>query len=243
MTKTRLDKLLAQSANVSRKDARGCLRAGRVSVDGKTERDAGRLIDTEANNVELNGEKLDLRAHRHIMLHKPAGLVTAAEDARLETVMELLPPTLAARGCMPVGRLDRDAEGLLLLTTDGRLAHRLLSPRRHVDKAYFVRVEKPLDEADVAAFAEGLELSDFTALPARLAIGESPFEAEVTLREGKFHQVKRMFAAQGKPVAYLKRVQFGSLALDDTLAPGAWRELTEDEIAKLYADAEGSSDA
>ena len=154
--------------------------------------------------------------------------------------MDLLPPVYAAIGCMPVGRLDKDTTGLLLLTCDGEMNHRLLAPGRHVDKTYLAEVDGPLTEVEVGAFARGLTLSDFTAAPAQLEIlssGERSL-ARVTVHEGKFHQVKRMFSAVGREVTQLHRERFGSLRLDEALAPGAWRELTEEELRALRQDAQ-----
>ena len=175
------------------------------------------------------------------MLHKPAGVLTATEDRKQPTVLDLLPPELRRIGLAPVGRLDKDTEGLLLLTNDGELAHRLLSPKYHVDKRYLARVDGELSAADAEAFARGMTLGDgleclpagLECLPAGLEL-LSPQEALVTLREGKFHQVKRMLAARGAPVLYLKRLSMGPLTLDDSLAAGAYRLLRAEEISALY---------
>ena len=168
------------------------------------------------------------------MLHKPAGLVSATEDPRQPTVLELLPQHLRRVGLFPAGRLDKDTEGLLLLTNDGPLAHRLLAPRNHVDKTYFVRVDGELDGADAAAFAAGMMLEDGLAcLPAGLEVLEQPDTALVTLHEGKYHQIKRMLAARGKPVVYLKRLTMGPLMLDPALERGEWRPLSAEEVAAL----------
>ena len=231
----RLDKLLTHLGVASRSGVRAALKAGRVRVGQAVVKDAGFQVD-ELSEVMLDGQRLDTRLTRHLMLYKPAGVLTAKEDARQKTVMEQLPPVYTALGCMPVGRLDKDTTGLLLLTTDGELAHRLLSPERHVDKTYVAAVDGRLEESDVNAFAAGIALNDFTCLPAKLEI-LSPDMARVTVREGKFHQVKRMFGAVGKPVTELHRERFGPLALDPALRPGAYRELTEDEIAALYTAA------
>ena len=231
----RLDKLLSRLNVASRSACREVLRAGRVKIDGETARDPAVSVPPGAE-VTLDGQRLDTRMDRFIMLNKPSGVLTAREDGRQETVMDLLPPVYERLSCMPVGRLDRDTTGLLLLTTDGELAHRLLSPARHVDKVYEARVEGMLDAGDVSAFAAGIPLKDFTALPALLEIIASD-RARVTVREGKYHQVKRMFGAVGKPVLELRRISFGPLALDETLAPGEYRELTREEEAALYAAA------
>ena len=167
------------------------------------------------------------------MLHKPAGVLSAVEDRRQKTVLDLLPEELQKRGLSPVGRLDKDTEGLLLLTNDGELTHHLLSPRHHVDKVYYARVEGELEQADCEAFAAGMTLGDgLECMPAGLKI-LSPDEALVTLQEGKFHQVKRMLAARGKPVVYLKRLSMGPLQLDEVLQPGEFRHLTEEETDSL----------
>ncbi len=228
----RLDKLLSNLGVASRAECRRLLRAGRVRVAGECWRDGARNVP-EGAEICMDGVPLDTRTVRHLMLNKPAGVLTATEDGKQATVMELLPALYRACGCMPVGRLDKDTTGLLLLTTDGTLAHRLIAPERHVDKVYEAEVEGALEEADIAAFAQGIPLKDFTALPARLEI-LGPGRGRVTVREGKYHQVKRMFGARGKPVLRLHRTAFGPLALDAGLAPGEYRELTEKEIAALY---------
>ena len=228
----RLDKLLSNLGVASRAECRRLLRAGRVRVAGECWRDGARNVP-EGAEICMDGVPLDTRTVRHLMLNKPAGVLTATEDGKQATVMELLPALYRACGCMPVGRLDKDTTGLLLLTTDGTLAHRLIAPERHVDKVYEAEVEGALEEADIAAFAQGIPLKDFTALPARLEI-LGPGRGRVTVREGKYNQVKRMFGARGKPVLRLHRTAFGPLALDAGLAPGKYRELTEKEIAALY---------
>ncbi len=231
----RLDKLLTHLGVASRSGVRDILKAGRVRVNGAAVKDAAFQVNEDAD-IALDGQRLDTRLSRHIMLHKPAGVLTAKEDHRQKTVMDLLPPLYTALGCMPVGRLDKDTTGLLILTTDGELAHRLISPDRHVNKVYEAQVDGTLTEADVEAFAAGIPLKDFTALPAKLEI-LAPGLCRVTVREGKFHQVRRMFGAVGKPVLELRRLSFGPLPLDEALAPGEYRELTETEIAALYAAA------
>ena len=229
----RLDKFLALEGRCTRSGAKEWLRRGRVTVNGAPARDGAAAVDPEKDEIALDGEAIIYRREMHVMLNKPAGVLTAANDPRRETVLDLLPPAYRACGCMPVGRLDKDTTGLLLLTTDGTLAHRLIAPERHVDKVYEAEVEGALEEADIAAFAQGIPLKDFTALPARLEI-LGPGRGRVTVREGKYHQVKRMFGARGKPVLRLHRTAFGPLALDAGLAPGKYRELTEKEIAALY---------
>ena len=228
----RLDKLLSRLGAVRRSECRALVKAGRILVNGTPPHGPETAV-AAGDSITLDGKELDTRLERHVMLHKPGGVLTAAEDRRQKTVMDLLPPAYAALGCMPAGRLDKDTTGLLLLTTDGELAHRLLSPARHVEKTYIARVGGALDAEDVSAFGAGLALGDFTALPARLEI-LAPDTARVTVREGKYHQIKRMFLARGKPVTALERTAFGPLTLDAELAPGEWRELTEEERAALY---------
>ena len=229
----RLDRILANTGRWSRKEARELIRAGRVTVDGQRARAPEEKCDPSAA-LAVDGEAVSGERLVYLMLHKPAGLVSATEDPRQPTVLSLLPDHLQRVGLFPAGRLDRDTEGLLLLTNDGPLAHRLLSPRRHVDKTYFVRVEGVLDRADETAFAAGMTLADgLVCLPAGLEVLEEPDTAIVTLREGKYHQIKRMLAARGKPVAYLKRLTMGPLSLDPALEKGAWRPLTPEELAAL----------
>ena len=232
----RTDRWLTALGVCSRSEAKVLIRQGRVEVDARPVRDGAETAETELSTLRVEGRTVDGRILRHVMLNKPAGLLTAARDRRQPTVMDLLPPVYGSIGCMPVGRLDKDTTGLLVLTCDGELNHRLLSPGRHVDKVYEARVTGRLGETEVRAFAEGLRLQDFTALPAQLCVlsaeeGES--RARVTVREGKFHQIKRMFAATGHEVTALRRLRFGPLELDGSLAEGAWRELTETEVSAL----------
>ena len=228
----RLDKALSL-AGYTRSEAKALIARGRVCVAGETVRDSGKNV--QLCDVTLDGSPIDARQELYLMLHKPAGVVTATEDKRLPTVVSLLPESYRRRKIGPVGRLDRDVTGLVLLTTDGQLAHRLISPRWKAEKQYRARCEGALDANDIAAFAAGLMLSDFTAAPAVLKIletGETSL-ADVILTEGKFHQVKRMFAAVGHPLISLQRLRIGCVTLDESLAPGEFRLLTEQEIAGL----------
>lgn len=230
----RLDKILAGTGRWSRREVRDLVRAGRVTADGAVVRAADEKYEREGLDLQVDGERVLAPRYTYLMLHKPAGLVSATEDPRQPTVLELLPGYLCNIGLFPAGRLDKDTEGLLLLTNDGDLAHALLSPRRHVDKVYLVHVDGVLDEHDVKAFEEGMTLADgLVCLPAGLELSEEPGVGLVTLREGKYHQVKRMLAARGKPVVYLKRLTMGPLILDEALAAGEWRELTEEELGEL----------
>lgn len=228
----RLDKLISM-AGYSRSEAKQLISRGRVQLGGAAVRDSG--MNAAPEDVLLDGRPLLVETELYLMLHKPAGVVTATEDKRLPTVVSLLPAELQRRKIGPVGRLDRDVTGLVLLTTDGQLAHRLISPRWKAEKLYRAECEGALDADDVAAFAAGLVLSDFTAQPARLDIlstGASSI-ADVTLTEGKFHQVKRMFAAVGHPLIRLERLRIGCVSLDPALASGQFRRLTPQEVEGL----------
>ena len=234
MAQERLDKLLSSTGRWSRREAKTLVKEGRVLVDGVPAGSAEDKVDPSASEILVDGEDLGYRAYTYVMLHKPAGVLSATEDSRQRTVLDLLSPSLRRQGLFPVGRLDRDTEGLLLLTNDGELAHRLLAPRHHVDKIYFVRVDGELDGADAAAFAAGMMLEDGLAcLPAGLEVLEQPDTALGTLHEGKYHQIKRMLAARGKPVVYLKRLTMGPLMLDPALERGEWRPLSAEEVAAL----------
>lgn len=226
----RLDRMLSALNVCTRSECRKMLRA--VTVNGNSVKDPGMNV-TEQDEICLRGKKLDTRLSRCLMLNKPSGVLTADEDHRCSTVMDILPPVYRSLGCMPVGRLDKDTTGLLLLTTDGQLAHRLISPKNEIAKVYVAAVDGKLDTADVQAFAAGIPLKDFTALPAKLEILEEVV-GRVTVFEGKYHQVKRMFGARGKPVVTLRRLSFGPLGLDEGLAEGEFRELTREEIQLLY---------
>ncbi|MBQ6950478.1 MAG: rRNA pseudouridine synthase [Clostridia bacterium] len=228
----RLDKLLSNLGYSSRSQCREMIKKGRVQVDGAVCRDIAMHVKDDAR-IELDGKEIDTRTRRHLMLYKPSGILTAAEDKNQKTVMDILPGMYTSLGCMPVGRLDKDTTGLLLLTTDGDLAHRLISPRHHVDKVYFARVDGEMTEEDERAFSDGIELKDFTAMPAKLEKIENTLY-RVTVQEGKYHQVKRMFGARGRKVLALHRFSFGSLVLDKDMQPGDYRELTEKETAALY---------
>lgn len=230
----RLDKLLAGTGKWSRREVKALVRQGLVRVDGRLAASAEDKLDPAAAIITVAGETISLRRFTYVMLHKPAGVLTATEDRKQPTVLDLLPPELRRIGLAPVGRLDKDTEGLLLLTNDGELAHRLLSPKYHVDKRYLARVDGELSAADTEAFARGMTLGDgLECLPAGLEVLPDRV-CIVTLREGKFHQVKRMLAARGAPVLYLKRLSMGPLTLDDSLAAGAYRLLRAEEISALY---------
>ena len=229
----RLDKVLAATGRWSRREVKLLVKQGQVRVNGAAASSAEEKLDPETAVITVGGQTVVLQKHTYIMLHKPAGVLSATEDSRQKTVLELLPPELRRRGLSPVGRLDKDTEGLLLLTDDGELAHRLLSPKYHVDKRYYAEVDGLLGPADADAFAKGMTLDDgLVCLPAGLELCGSG-ACIVTLQEGKFHQVKRMLAFRGAPVRYLKRLAMGPLTLDPSLETGAFRELTAAEVSAL----------
>lgn len=230
----RLDKLLAATGRWSRREAKGLIREGRVMVDGIPAGSGEEKADPDCSQILVDGMLLGYQKYTYIMLHKPAGVLTATEDKRQETVLDLLAPELRRQGLSPVGRLDKDTEGLLLLTNDGALAHRLLAPKSHVDKVYYARLDHPLGPGDQAAFAKGITLEDgLVCMPAGLEILGDGREVLVTLHEGKFHQIKRMVASRGAAVCYLKRLSMGALSLDPALGPEEYRPLTEEEVIKI----------
>lgn len=237
----RIDKLLGATGRWSRREVKELVRQGRVLADGRAVRKPEEKADPTSVRLTVDGEAVDCSPFVYVMLHKPAGLLSATEDRDQPTVLDLLPPELKKRGLFPVGRLDKDTTGLLLLTDDGALAHRLLSPRKHVDKVYRARVDGVVDASDVETLAAGMTLGDGTVcLPAGLEPLEDGSVCLVTLREGKYHQVKRMLAARGKPVLALHRLSMGPLTLDKGLKPGKWRFLTAQERAELCVSEEAT---
>lgn len=239
MAGIRLDKYLADAGAGTRSQVKEKIRKGKVTVNGMPAKKPEQKIDLGTDLVEMEGDRIAFQKNRYYMLNKPGGCISATEDASGQTVLELLPAALR-RGLFPVGRLDKDTEGLLILTDDGPLAHRLLSPKKHVEKTYYARVEGSMGQEDVEAFAAGMDIGDEKpALPARLQLcGEKDGISEVlvTVSEGRYHQVKRMVAARGCRVAYLKRLSMGPLSLDEQLAPGQYRELTKEEMRLLGID-------
>lgn len=248
----RLDKYLAQMGAGTRSEIKKAIRAGRVTVNGVKASDPAAHVRTagtgerkkagdtpmpepEADEVCLDGVRIAYEQYVYYMMNKPAGVISATEDPGQRTVLDLMDGQLR-KGLFPVGRLDRDTEGLLLITNDGELAHRLLSPKHHVDKVYFARLDGPVGEAERRMFAEGLKVDEtLTAMPALLEIPEAADEVKVTIREGKYHQIKRMFEAVGREVLYLKRLSMGPLALDESLPAGAYRRLTEQEESAIIS--------
>ena len=234
----RLDKFLVEMKKGSRSEVKKLIKSGRVTVDGQTVREPEQKFDPERAQISLDGQTVSYASFEYFMLNKPQGVVSATEDRRFQTVVDLI-DTARRKELFPAGRLDIDTEGLLLITNDGQLAHQLLSPKKHVDKVYFARVEGILPSDVKEQFAKGLTLDgEVKTLPARLELlKEGPVsEVRLTIHEGKFHQVKRMFEAVGCHVVYLKRLSMGSLVLDETLAPGEYRRLTDDELRALKGE-------
>ena len=232
----RLDKYLCETGFGTRSQVKDLLKKGQVMVNGEVVKKPELKINETTDQILCQGEKASYQKNIYLMLHKPAGVVSATEDNREKTVLDLLRPEDRKNGLFPVGRLDKDTEGLLLLTDDGELAHRLLSPKKHVDKTYYAKIDGQVTEEHVKQFREGLDIGDEKkTLPAVLTILLSGpvSEIEVTIHEGRFHQIKRMFEAVGCKVTYLKRLSMGSLVLDETLPPEEYRPLTEAELEGL----------
>ncbi len=233
----RVDKILSNLGYGSRKEIKAMVKKGMVTIDGEVIKDSGLQIDPLESSIIVNGEEVFYRKYIYLMMNKPESVVSATFDKYDETVVDLLHPDHRVFDPFPVGRLDKDTVGLLLLTNDGELNHRLISPKWHVDKVYYAHINSLVDEGDIEAFKKGVVLEDgYKCLPGALTILEaSPEESkiELTIQEGKFHQVKRMFEARNKKVTYLKRISFGGLTLDEDLEEGEYRELTEEELKRL----------
>jgi len=241
----RLDKLVAELTGMTRSQARDAIVKGRVCVNGEVKKTTAEQVKEDSDVLTLDGEKLTFQKFVYYMLNKPAGTVSATQDRDAKTVLSLLTAEdKKRRNLFPVGRLDKDTEGLLFLTDDGMLSHQLISPKKHADKLYFAKLARDITDDDIKVFASGMKVDEeLTAMPAVLRrlsdtelagfLPEGGFGAAVTLQEGKFHQVKRMFAATGNEVLYLKRMAMGGVYLDETLAPGEYRELRSDELQTL----------
>lgn len=231
----RLDKYLADMGMGTRSELKKAIRGGRVSIDGVLAKKPEEKVDPDKQVVCFDGKEIQYQVMEYYMLHKPAGVVSATKDVKEKTVIDLIQGT-KRKDLFPVGRLDKDTEGLLLITNDGDLAHRLLAPGKHVDKTYYARIEGRVTTEDVEAFERGLNIGDDDlTMPAKLEIVSTGEESEikVTIQEGRYHQIKRMFEAVGKKVVYLKRLSMGSLKLDETLEKGAYRLLTDEELDNL----------
>jgi len=232
----RLDKFLANMLPLSRKEVNVLVKNGRVLVNGNVQKRADGHIIPETDVITLDGERILYAEYLYLMLNKPKGYVSATEDKKYKTVLDLVPEEFSHYELFPVGRLDIDTEGLLILTNDGQLAHEMLSPKKHVDKVYYAEIDDEVTGEDILAFRKGVTLDDgYHTMPGELVILKSSdiSKIELTIKEGKFHQVKRMFEAIGKHVIYLKRIKMGDVPLDETLALGEIRPLSEDEVAIL----------
>lgn len=234
--KERLDKILSNLGYGSRKDVKGLAKSGSIEVDGKIVRDSSLKIDPYNSVLKIKGEVVEYREFIYLMMNKPQGVISSTDDFRDKTVIDLISDQYKAFNPFPVGRLDKDTEGLMVLTNDGQLSHRVLSPKKHVEKLYYAEVEGEVTEEDKELFSEGIVLDDgYKTLPAKLEIISSDNISKIylTIKEGKFHQVKRMFLSVGKKVIYLKRMAIGGLRLDESLALGEYRELTSEEVLLL----------
>ncbi|TMN21216.1 pseudouridine synthase [Lentibacillus cibarius] len=232
----RLDKLLANMGHGSRKDVKALVKKKKVAVNGEITKDTGFQLDPEKDMVTVNGEMVQYRKYIYLMMNKPPGYVSATVDDREKTVIDLLPNDYQIFSPFPVGRLDKDTEGLLLVTNDGELAHQLTSPKKNIEKTYYAEINGRITDVDKEKFADGIVLDDgYKTKPAVLTILQAGVisEAEITVTEGKYHQVKRMVEATGKRVRFLKRLRMGNLRLDPDLKPGAFRELTSVEVDML----------
>ena len=235
----RLDKFLVACVVGSRTEVKNLLKAGRVTVNGKKEKSAKLQIDEERDEIRFDGQVLEYEEFVYYMMNKPQGVISATEDPKHKTVLDLLDDYARAKEVFPVGRLDIDTHGLLLLTNDGKLAHALLSPKRHVDKTYLAQVDGIMTDEDIETFAKGIPLKDFTCQPARLELVSIDPEknqslVSVTIAEGKFHQVKRMVTYCDKEVLDLQRLTMGTLTLDEDLRRGEWRRLSKEELKGLF---------
>ena len=231
--KMRVDKLLSNVGVASRAELKKYCKQGLISVNGKVINNPGVQVDSESDDIRFNGEKIVYREFVYIMLNKPDGYISATFDKYDPIVLDLIDQSYLVFEPFPVGRLDKDTEGLLVLTNDGQLAHRVLSPKKHVPKTYYAKIQGKVTEEDILAFEKGVILDDgYETMPSQLKILKSDdmSEIELTIHEGKFHQVKRMFESVGKKVVWLKRLSMGKLKLDESLGLGEYRELTEEEV-------------
>lgn len=238
MAKTRIDKFISDSGIASRRECAIAAKRGQLLIDGEPCRDASRHIDPERQSVVYMGRSVTYRKYTYVMLNKPDGYVSATEDSRLPVVTELLPKELRKIELFPVGRLDRDTVGLMILTNNGQLAHTLLSPKHHVEKCYFFRCAEPLAQGIEEKFLMGVTLADgYECKSAQIEPSPDRCSGRITLTEGKYHQIKRMIAASGNRVTYLERVSFAGLSLDCSLCRGEWRYLTDTECNMLESAA------
>lgn len=230
----RLDKFLSAQLGITRSEAKELIKRRVVTVGGTVAKLFDMKIDPEKDVVCSEGKEVTYRKHIYIMMNKPQGVVCSTKDGESKTVLELLPDSIRREGLFPAGRLDKDTEGFVFITDDGVLAHNILSPKHHVDKTYFAKLETPATEDDIKAFEEGLAIDDGdVCLPAKLEILADPHEVLITIREGMYHQIKRMAQARNNKVLYLKRISIGGVKLDENLALGEWREMLHKETENI----------
>ena len=231
----RIDKFISEQEGFSRSETKTLIKKGQISVNGERAKNADMKIDPEKDRVTLNGKEIIYRKFMYIMLNKPEGVICATRDGLSATVLELLPDSLIRKGLFPAGRLDKDTEGFVFITDDGALAHKMLSPRSHIEKEYEVTLEKPCEKEYIDIFASGITIDgDEKCLPARLIPTADPYKVNLILHEGKYHQIKRMMIAVGNRVVHLKRIRMGGIVLDPSLPIGKAREITQKEILSLY---------
>lgn len=230
----RLDRYISNCGIAARSDAKKLIKSGRITVDGIVVKAADTKVNEGETDIRLDGEPVLYRKYVYLMLNKPKGYVSATEDKHYKTVMDFVPEEYRHYNVSPVGRLDIDTEGLLILSNDGAFTHNVITPKKNIYKRYYAELDKAAQKSDVEAFAKGMEFKDFTAKPAALEIGGDAKNVFIEIAEGKYHQVKRMCERVGKNVVYLKRVKIGGLSLDETLCPGKMRELTEVEVKSIF---------
>lgn len=232
----RIDKFAAEQTSISRSEAKELIKRRQILINGTPVTSCDIHIDPERDEVTVCGKPVLYRKYMYIMLNKPSGVVCATKDRLTETVLELLPPELRRKGLFPAGRLDKDTEGFVFITDDGELAHKMLSPKSHVEKEYEVTLLRPAEDSYIPVFASGMTIDGGEkCLPARLTLTDDPHMVRLVLHEGKFHQVKRMMEAVGNKVTFLRRTRIGGIELDPNLAPGECREILHKEALKLYA--------
>ena len=231
----RIDKFISEQAVISRSDAKVLLKKGKISVNGTAVKSADTKIDPEKDVVSIDGKEICYRKFMYIMLNKPDGVICATRDGLSATVLELLPENFRRKGLFPAGRLDKDTEGFVFITDDGELAHKMLSPKNHVEKEYIVTLERPAEEGYIPLFESGMTIDgDEKCLPAKLTMTADPKVVSLVLHEGKYHQVKRMMETAGNRVVHLKRIRMGGISLDPSLSSGECREITAEELEKLW---------
>lgn len=230
----RIDKVISVALNVSRNDAKACIRKGLVTVNGSVIRDIGKKVDEKSDELFCDGKKISYNKFVYIMMNKPKGVISASEGGSEKTVVDILPDEMKRKNLFPAGRLDKDTTGFVLITDDGDFAHRILSPKNHIPKTYIAALDKPFDDEVIKAFEKGIELKDSSCMPAKIkALDENNMVARVTIKQGMYHQIKRMFAKFGLTVVELERIKMGALELDKSLSPGESRYIMQEELERI----------